>query len=58
MLTIKLLRDVTAEWCWRRCCRDDLVAVLCRCRVMLTMTLMSHAEDDIAESCDEDAESC
>jgi hypothetical protein len=35
-----------------------LVAMLCRCRVMLMTMLLSPTGDGAAESCDEDVESC
>jgi hypothetical protein len=55
-------RDVAAKSCWRWCCRGDLAATQCRCRVMLAMVLLSHAGDGAAEVTwpwpDVDAESC
>jgi hypothetical protein len=41
-------RDVDAESCWRWCYRDDLATVRCRCGVVLTTVLPSHANDDTA----------
>jgi hypothetical protein len=49
MLMIKLLLDVPVESCWRQCYCIILVMALCRCRVMLAMVLLSHADDGAAE---------
>jgi hypothetical protein len=61
MLMIKPLRDVLAESCWWRHCRDSLATVWCSCRVMLMTMLLSHTSNGIVETtwswCDVEVES-
>jgi hypothetical protein len=54
--------DGAVESCWRQHCRCDLVAVGCKCQVMLATMLLSHTGDGATEAtwprCDVDVESC